>query len=74
MYFFKVIMKGNLSQDGFNFKSLLVILELKKNSHLPVMVTSDLDILQEILIKQYANFSARKVNLNYLSGSNCNLN
>ena len=25
------------------------------------MVTSDLDIIQEIFIKQYANFSARKV-------------
>jgi hypothetical protein len=28
---------------------------------LPVLVTTDLDILQEVFIKQYANFSARKV-------------
>ncbi len=27
---------------------------------MPVLVTSDLDIIQEIFIKQYANFSARK--------------
>jgi hypothetical protein len=27
---------------------------------LPVFVTSDLEIIQEIFIKQYANFSARK--------------
>ena len=29
--------------------------------HLPVLVTSDLDLIQEIFIKQYSNFSARKV-------------
>nr|QUF59378.1 cytochrome p450 CYP3045C1 [Brachionus angularis] len=28
--------------------------------HLPVLVTSDLEIIQEIFVKQYANFSARK--------------
>jgi hypothetical protein len=29
--------------------------------HLPIMVTSDLDIIQEVFIKQSTNFSARKV-------------
>nr|QVK45587.1 cytochrome P450 [Brachionus paranguensis] len=28
--------------------------------HLPVLVTSDLDIIQEVFIKQYSNFSAKK--------------
>lgn len=28
--------------------------------HLPVLVTSDLDIIQEVYIKQYSNFSAKK--------------
>lgn len=30
--------------------------------HQPVFVTSDLDIIQDILIKQSSNFAARKVN------------
>ena len=34
---------------------------LKFKRHLPILVTSDLDILNEVFIKQYANFSARKV-------------
>jgi hypothetical protein len=34
--------------------------------HLPVMVTSDLDIIEEICVKQYSNFSARKVIKFYL--------
>ena len=29
--------------------------------HSPVLVTSDLDIIQEVFIKQYSNFSGRKV-------------
>lgn len=29
--------------------------------HLPILVTSDLDIIQEVFIKQSKNFSARKV-------------
>lgn len=28
--------------------------------HLPVLVTSDLDLIQQIFVKQFANFSARK--------------
>ncbi len=28
--------------------------------HLPVLVISDLSMVQEILVKQYSNFSARK--------------
>ena len=40
----------------FNSK-LLSIYE----GHLPVLVTSDLDIIQEVFIKQSKNFSARKV-------------
>jgi hypothetical protein len=31
--------------------------------HSPILVTSDLEVIQEILVKQYANFSARKVSL-----------
>jgi hypothetical protein len=31
--------------------------------HQPVLVTSDLDIIQEIFIKQYSNFAARRVNI-----------
>lgn len=30
--------------------------------HLPILVTSDLDIIQEVFIKKSKNFSARKVN------------
>ena len=30
--------------------------------HYPVLVTSDLDLIQEVFIKQSKNFSARKVN------------
>ena len=33
--------------------------------HQPVFVTSDVDIIQECLIKQASNFSARKVNFRY---------
>ena len=29
--------------------------------HLPVLVTSDLEIIEEIFFKQFSNFSARKV-------------
>ena len=29
--------------------------------HLPILVTSDLEIIQEVFIKQSTNFSARKV-------------
>ena len=31
--------------------------------HLPIIVTSDLDIIEEICIKQHSNFSARKVKI-----------
>ena len=31
--------------------------------HLPILITSDLDIIQEIFIKQSSNFSARKVDI-----------
>lgn len=29
--------------------------------HLPILVTSDLEIIQEVFIKQFNNFSGRKV-------------
>lgn len=29
--------------------------------HLPILVTSDLSLVEEIFIKQYSNFSARKM-------------
>lgn len=29
--------------------------------HLPIIVTSDLEIIQEVFIKQFGNFVARKV-------------
>lgn len=29
--------------------------------HLPILVTSDLNLIEQIFIKQYSNFSARKV-------------
>lgn len=31
--------------------------------HVPTLVTSDLEIIQEVFIKQFNNFSARKVSL-----------
>lgn len=37
--------------------------------HLPILVTSDLEIIQEVFIKQNANFSARKVFLALLIAS-----
>ena len=30
--------------------------------HMPILVTSDLDMIQQIFVKQYANFAARKKN------------
>jgi len=29
--------------------------------HLPILVTSDIEIIQEVFVKQFANFSARKM-------------
>lgn len=29
--------------------------------HLPVLVTSDVEIIQEVFVKQFGNFMARKV-------------
>ena len=29
--------------------------------HFPILVTSDIGLIQEVFIKQYANFSGRKV-------------
>ena len=34
--------------------------------HLPIIVTSDCDIIQEVFIKQFGNFIARKVNFKFL--------
>ena len=31
--------------------------------HLPIIVTSDTDIIQDVFIKQFGNFIARKVNI-----------
>lgn len=31
--------------------------------HLPVLVTSDVDMIQEIFIKKFPHFSARKVKI-----------
>lgn len=33
----------------------------KTKGHLPVLVTSDLEIIEQIFVKQYAKFSGRKV-------------
>lgn len=35
--------------------------------HTPMIVTSDLDLIQEIFIKQFNNFSARRVIFNKLN-------
>ena len=32
--------------------------------HIPIIVTSDLEIIQEVFVKQFGNFIARKVKLN----------
>lgn len=32
--------------------------------HTPMIVTSDLDFISEVFIKQYNNFSAKKVKIN----------
>lgn len=34
--------------------------------HTPILVTTDLEIIQEVFIKQFANFSARKV-INFIN-------
>jgi hypothetical protein len=31
--------------------------------HIPILVTSDIDIIQEVFIKQFSSFMARKVYL-----------
>ena len=54
---------GNVSLIKKNFfGSILLKLFLSYyEGHLPVLITSDVDIIQEVLVKQFANFSARKV-------------
>ena len=44
------------------FLILNTLLNSYFEGHLPILVTSDPEIIQDIFIKQYANFSARKVN------------
>ncbi len=43
------------------FIKMIKMIKFLLQGHLPVLVTSDLDLIQEIFIKQYSNFSARKV-------------
>lgn len=44
------------------FKTLIFLLRIYEG-HRPVLITSDLEIIQEVFIKQFNNFSARRVSL-----------
>ena len=54
---------GNTKNFFFFFINMVSIKALFSfyEGHIPVLVTSDVDIIQEVFIKQYGNFSARKV-------------
>ena len=58
---------GNFKITELNLFLNKKILSSYYEGHWPVLVTSDLDIIQEVFIKQYANFSARKVK--YFNGN-----
>ena len=56
--FFILIWKKYMLQLYMTIKNARIF-----EGHLPILITSDLDIIQEIFIKQSSNFSARKVDI-----------
>ena len=45
----------------FNFNRILYFLLSIFDGHLPILIISDPDMVQEIFVKQFSNFSARRV-------------